>query len=104
MDPVLCSKYVASDINECYSNIKKDLVAGKYVVFSGTPCQVAGLKAYLNMEYDKLLLIDFVCHGVGSPKVFEDCITLLEKQFRKKVSEYHFRAKKRYFESGTYKK
>ena len=99
LDPVLCSKYVASDINECYSNAKKDLLAGKYVVFSGTPCQIAGLRAYLNKDYDKLLLIDFVCHGVGSPKVFEDCITLLEKQFGKKISEYHFRAKKRYFDS-----
>lgn len=60
------SKYVQSYIGNTFRLIKKDLETGHKVVFCGTPCQVAGLKSYLRKSYDKLVLIDFVCHGVPS--------------------------------------
>lgn len=65
------SKYVQSDLGKCFSRIKNLLDEDKYVLFSGTPCQVAGLKSFLKDDYSKLFCVDIVCHGVSSPKVFE---------------------------------
>ncbi len=64
------SKYSQSNINSCYSEIKTHLSTGRQVLFVGTPCQVAGLKLYLGKEQSNLTLIDFICHGVPSPKVW----------------------------------
>lgn len=64
------SKYVQSFIGDNYSKVEAFLKEGKKVLFSGTPCQIAGLKLFLRKEYDNLLLVDFVCHGVPSPLVW----------------------------------
>ena len=64
------SKYVQSTVGHTYSQAKKFLQAGRKVLFSGTPCQIAGLKKYLRKEYDNLLTVDIICHGVPSPKVW----------------------------------
>jgi coenzyme F420-reducing hydrogenase beta subunit len=64
------SKYVQSRIGKTYSQAKQFLKAGRKVLFSGTPCQIAGLKLFLRKEYDKLLTVDFVCHGVPSPMIW----------------------------------
>ncbi len=61
------SKYLQSRIGETFIEAKCHLSEGREVLFSGTPCQIAGLKGYLNKEYDNLLTVDFVCHGVPSP-------------------------------------
>ena len=65
------SKYVQSIIGNTYYNAKKDLIEGKKVLFSGTACQIAGLKKYLGKDYRNLLCIDLICHGVPSPKVWK---------------------------------
>lgn len=64
------SKYVQSDTGDAYIQAEAFLKAGRQVLFSGTPCQVAGLKGYLAKEYDNLFTVDFICHGVPSPKVW----------------------------------
>ncbi|MDH6342250.1 coenzyme F420-reducing hydrogenase beta subunit [Parabacteroides sp. PFB2-12] len=64
------SKYVQSRIENTYQEAKQFLGSGRLVLFSGTPCQIAGLKIFLRKEYDNLLLVDFICHGVPSPKVW----------------------------------
>ena len=64
------SKYVQSRIGETYKLAEQFLKDGRKVLFIGTPCQIAGLKLFLRKEYDNLLTVDFVCHGVPSPKVF----------------------------------
>jgi len=87
------SKYVQSDINTCYIEIRKLLNSGKYVLFTGTPCQVSALILFLGKDYDKLITIDIVCHGVPSPGVFQDYISLLEKKNNKKIIDYKFREK-----------
>lgn len=66
------SKYVQSRIGDSYIHCEKFLKEGKLVLFSGTPCQVAGLKKYLRKEYPNLLTIDVVCHGVPSPVVWQE--------------------------------
>ena len=68
------SKYLQSSIDNTYSHIKELLNNNQNVLFVGTPCQVAGLKAFLQKDYTNLLTIDIVCHGVPSPKVFKKYI------------------------------
>ena len=70
LKPFRGSKYVQSDLKDTYSSVRKFLKAGKIVLFSGTPCQIAGLKLFLNSDYSNLLTVDFICHGVSSPGVF----------------------------------
>lgn len=64
------SKYVQSKIGDCFIQVKSFLVQGRKVLFSGTPCQISGLKRFLGKEYDNLLTVDFICHGVPSPRVW----------------------------------
>ena len=89
------SKYCQSDLNECYSQIKNDLLEGKMVLFSGTPCQVAGLKCYLGKEgdRDKLCLVEIICHGVPSPLIWKEHLALLEKKRRSRIIDYKNRSK-----------
>lgn len=68
------SKYVQSTVGLIYRNVKRDLKAGREVLFTGTPCQVAGLKAYLHHDYDNLYTADLVCHGVASQRLLRDNI------------------------------
>lgn len=69
------SKYIQSDICQVYLETEKLLKSGKKVLFSGTPCQVAGLKGFLRKPYENLLCVDIVCHGVPSPMVWKDYVT-----------------------------
>lgn len=74
------SKYVQSYIGDCYITAKEYLKQGRRVLFSGTACQIAGLKRYLRKDYDNLLTVDVVCHGVPSPLIWKEYLgTLLKK-------------------------
>lgn len=68
------SKYVQSDMGNAMSLVRDDLKAGREVLFSGTPCQVDGLLAFLGGPQDRLLTVDIVCHGVPSQPFFSDCL------------------------------
>lgn len=88
------SKYVQSDIRLTYKNIKDDLSKGYLVLFSGTPCQVDGLYAFLGNRFaEKLYTLDLVCHGVPSPKVWRDYLDLLQKKYRSRLTDVKFRDK-----------
>ncbi|HEY9060624.1 MAG TPA: Coenzyme F420 hydrogenase/dehydrogenase, beta subunit C-terminal domain [Pseudobacteroides sp.] len=88
------SKYVQSFIGHIYSEIKDQLNTGRMVLFSGTPCQVGGLKGYLgNKSYENLLLIDIICHGIPSAKLFQSYINTLEKKIKGKIVDFIFRDK-----------
>lgn len=87
------AKYVQSDTATIYPKVKKDLDSGIQVLFSGTPCQVSALKNYLHRDYENLLTVDLVCHGVPSEKMFHDYIELFERENNCKVKEYYFRSK-----------
>lgn len=65
------SKYVQSDTTRIFSQVKKTLAQGRPVLFCGAPCQVAGLKNYLGKKDDNLTTVDFICHGVPSPAVWQ---------------------------------
>lgn len=93
--PKLCSsKYVQSEIGETYSEAKAALKAGRTVYFSGTPCQVAGLKSYLRREYENLITQDVVCHSTPSPQIWKNYKRLLEKTYNGKITSFSFRYKK----------
>jgi coenzyme F420-reducing hydrogenase beta subunit len=71
------SKYVQSIIGNAYSKAESFLKSGRKVLFSGTSCQIAGLKNYLRREYDNLLVVDVICHGVPSPMLWKDYLDYL---------------------------
>lgn len=87
------SKYVQSDTTGIFRQVKEDLRQGKRVLFTGTPCQVAALKAFLGRDEEKLLLIDIVCHGVPSPEVWENFVTFIHEKYGKRPASYAFRNK-----------
>lgn len=65
------AKYTQSILERCFAKIKSQLHAGRYILFSGTPCQCRGMKAFLGKENDNLITVDIICHGVPSPKVWQ---------------------------------
>jgi coenzyme F420-reducing hydrogenase beta subunit len=93
IDKLRRSKYVQSSIGTIYKQIKKYLNFGKKVLFSGTPCQVKGLKRYLKEEVVNLITIDVLCFGVASPNLFKDYLTEMEQKFGARIKNINFRAK-----------
>lgn len=87
------SKYVQSKINGSFAHAERFLKEGRPVLFSGTPCQIAGLKLFLKKDYDNLIAVDFVCHGVPSPKVFKLYINELKMLVDGKITEINMRDK-----------
>lgn len=96
------SKYVQARIENAYKDVKYFLIKGRKVLFSGTPCQVAGLHQFLRKQFDNLLTVDFICHGIPSPKVWQmyldeifGCYKRMKSvSFRDKTrgwQNYHFR-------------
>ena len=90
------SKYVQSDMNSVYEEIKNEVKIGKKVLVTGTPCQIDAVKNYfLNKIPDNLFTMDIVCHGVPSPQIFSEYVVLQEKISGKKIKDFKFRDKKK---------
>lgn len=85
------SKYVQSSTKSTFKEAKALLEEGKTVLYSGTPCQIYGLKAFLKKEYDNLITVDFVCHGVPSPLVWKKYLEYVSDG--KTVTSIEFRNK-----------
>ncbi len=88
------SKYVQSSTDGTFSDVKNRLDKGQLVLFSGTPCQIGGLKAFLGKEYDNLIMIDVICHGVPSPEIWKKYLMSLEKEYDSKAVSVNFRYKR----------
>lgn len=97
------SKYVQSDLGNCFREIKAELENGILVCFSGTPCQVSGLKSYLKKPYSNLITVDLICKGTASPYVLEKYVEYQEKRQRAKIKTIRFRNKTYGYHSGTMK-
>ena len=95
LDKIRGSKYVYSKIGHIYQDIKDYLEKGETVLFSGTPCQVAGLKQYLKKDYLNLLCVDIVCHGVANQKIYRFYLDYLERKHNSIISGLSFRDKTR---------
>lgn len=86
------SKYVQSRIADTYTQARSFLEEGRTVLFSGTPCQIAGLKSFLGKDYDTLLTVDLICHGVPSNQLLKEHIEHLEAEYGP-LTEMQFRDK-----------
>lgn len=113
IDEILRSKYVQSSINDTYIEVKEDLDNNKLLLYTGTPCQIHGLNNYLNKEYENLITIDFICHGVPSPGLFRKTIENIEVNSKSEIKNVTFREKdlgwekqcmKFYFSNGKVKR
>lgn len=87
------SKYVQARTGNTYSKAESFLKQGRLVLFSGTPCQIAGLNHYLRKQYNNLLTVDFVCHGVPSPKVWGRYLDEVIGAANKSIHDIEFRNK-----------
>lgn len=104
------SKYVQSRIGNTFIEAKKQLENGKNVLFSGTPCQIRGLKSFLKKDYENLITVEVICHGVPSQKAWETYCKYISEKNKSNVKEAFFRYKepnwknfslKLIFESGS---
>lgn len=88
-------KYVQSELYSTFDDIREELEDGREVLFSGTPCQVAGLRSFLGKNYKGFITVDFACHGVPGPGLLEIYLKALEKKNGKPVKSMMFRDKSR---------
>ena len=90
------AKYVQSNTENVYPKVAEDLLENRWVLFSGTPCQVSSLRDYLEcrkINDEKLVCCDMICHGVPSPDIWKKYILLIEKKYQKKIVDAQFRDK-----------
>ena len=84
------SKYLQSDTKRTFTEVKTLLKEEKTVLYIGTPCQIAGLKAFLRKDYPNLLLIDIICHGVFSPKLMPLEVQYWDNKYKAKIFNFRF--------------
>lgn len=96
------SKYVYSTTGDTFSKVKDDLEKGKIVLYSGTPCQISGLKLFLQKNYDNLYTVDIVCHGVPSQYHFKKMLDWIGTKHNIKIVDVLFRTKDKKKAKGTY--
>ena len=89
------SKYVQSNVEGIFPQVRKLLRDGRKVLFSGTPCQVAGLRRFLVKPFGNLFCVDVLCHGVPSPKLFREYKEMMEQQYGSQAHSVNFRSKKK---------
>lgn len=103
------SKYLQSNAEGLYKQVKHLLIAGERVLVCGSPCQMAALRSYLGKDYENLIIVDFVCHATNSPKVFHKYLDTLESKYGSKIVSikdknkdhgWHSLARKITFEDG----
>ncbi|PYG87798.1 coenzyme F420-reducing hydrogenase beta subunit [Ruminiclostridium sufflavum DSM 19573] len=87
------SKYVASRLDNIYERIKSLLEEKRLVLFTGTPCQIAGLLNYLGKKYESLITADLICHGTPSPVIYHDYLRFIENKYHDKIKSVTFRDK-----------
>lgn len=106
--PLLGSKYVQSDTVNTFNQAKTLLNSGRLVLFSGTPCQIAGLKSYLSRDYDKLITVDILCHGTPSDKSWQAYLKgkkpIVSASFRNKDKGWRRYSMKLEYDRGSYRK
>ncbi|MDU4892220.1 MAG: Coenzyme F420 hydrogenase/dehydrogenase, beta subunit C-terminal domain [Clostridium sp.] len=93
LNKVRGSKYVQSKIGDIYKEVRVELEKEKLVLFTGTPCQIEGLKNFLNKNYENLITQDIICHGVPSPLVWNQYLKFIGKKSKSKIESISFRSK-----------
>lgn len=97
--PIKGSKYLQSHINDVFQKVEQKLKLGILVLFSGTPCQISGLKHYLTKEYPNLYTAEIICHSVISPQIWQNYLQSVSKG--KEISSINFRDKQKGWKNYT---
>lgn len=92
ISPLRGAKYLQAKVGDTFKRVKKDLEEGRKVLFSGTGCQINGLSLFLGKDYSNLFLLDIICHGTPSPKLWREYVEYQEKQYEK-LESVNFRCK-----------
>ncbi len=100
LDKVKGSKYLQSDLNTVMKSVKNDLITGATVLFTGTHCQIYGLKRFLGKEYDNLYCLDVLCHGVPSPLLMDAYVKYYAKKLKSPIVSISFRDKSNGWRKG----
>lgn len=87
------SKYVQSNLKNTFAEVEENLLKGRLVLYSGTPCQIDGLRHFLGKEHSRLITVDLICHGVPSNLFFKRYIQWFENKYSVKIINYKFRFK-----------
>lgn len=95
------AKYVQSRPGDAFRQVREYLKAGRLVLFSGTPCQIGGLRAYLGRAYENLICQDMICHGVPAPGIWRQYLSLRERKAGAPVRDISFRCKRRGWKNYT---
>ena len=93
LEELMRSKYVQSNTRKIYQVVKRYLDANRKVLFTGTPCQVTGLKNYLGKDYNELFCVEIICHGVPSPKLWKKYVEHMEVRYNAHMTRVNFRCK-----------
>ena len=93
LKPLYKSKYLLCDTNTQFERIEKDLKSNRVVLYCSCPCQIQALKLFLNKDYENLYMVDFVCHGVSSQKIFDKFREEYENRNKCKLKSFQFRYK-----------
>ncbi len=88
------SKYLQSDVGESYLQVQERLKSGRKVLFTGTPCQTAGLRGFLGRDYERLIVVDVICHGTPSASLWRKYLDSVEKEMGGKAEAVTFRSKR----------
>lgn len=94
LDKIRGSKYIQSNLMNTYKSLKKDLDSNKLVLFSGTPCQIGAVKAFLRKDYSNLITVSVICHGVISDKLLKIHLKDLKNKHNLPITNWSFRNKK----------
>lgn len=94
LNQIRSSKYLQSDLNQVFLNIRDALDTGGGILFCGSPCQIAALYNFLEIDYENLYTIDFICKGMNSPEIFKKYISYLEEKYKSKATSVKFKHKK----------
>lgn len=97
------SKFVQSDPGTTFREIKDKLEQGMTIMFTGTPCQIAGLRSFLRKDYENLVCMDFVCRGVPSPGLWKNYVSMMERKYSSKMVGARFKNKTYGYHSTTMK-
>lgn len=95
------SKYVQSRLDDCFTKIKSLLDRDIFVCFTGTPCQVAGLKGFLRRNYENLITIDLVCRSIPSTLLYRKYLVFQQRKYKSKIKKINFRSKTYGYHSGS---
>lgn len=93
LEKIRGSKYLQAKVGDTFRRVKEDLESGRTVLFTGTGCQVNGVKAYLGKSYEKLYCVDVICHGAPSPELWREYVEFREREYSSKVTYVSFRCK-----------